>query len=416
MTDKKATSENDNAHSNDSKAIASTTKKIPDETKTATNSARRKTASKPIKNNQLSPINKVSKLAILSMLIGLIATSGVVLNFFWQQQQNILLAEEITKRNTNTINNNRREISAILQQQKEDIFQSVQQVTQKLSEDNKKKIIDLSNSVNKLEKNITQQLPSDWLIHEVEYLIRIAARTMWLEQDTTAALGLLHDADARLKELNNPNFLPIRKLIHEDIKTLEFIPTLQTEEVILALMALSKQINTLPLILKNLGKEKEKTDEFELSNNTSDWQANLQKTWQNFLNDFITIRRRSNSIEALLSPEQQQNLRQNLSLKIQLAIWAASEQKSLIFSQSIEDILQWCHQYFDVEEVKTQYFIKAIKALEKQTISYQYSRNLSSLSAIKKLQKKEGVPAKIKKQSDVELKPQVESKKSEGSI
>jgi len=407
MTDKKSTSTNDKVDSNDSKAIVNKTAKAP-------TSSHRKTSSKQLKSNTLSSANKISKLAIFSLIIALIATSGVVVNFLWQQQENMILAEKLTQQNNTVIRNNQAKINALLQQQKEANLLQAQKTAQNVFEQNNQKIIDISNTLSQLEQSITQQQPSDWLIHEAEYLIRIAARTLWLEQDTAAALGLLNDADKRLKELNNPNFLPIRKLIHEDIKTLELMPILQTEEVVLALMALNKQVNALPFILQSLDKNENQDNGLNLSNDTADWQANLHKTWQKFLNEFITIRRRDNTIEALMSPQQQQNLKQNLSLKIQLAIWAVTEQKSAIYMQSINDIKQWCIHYFDNEKVTTQHFIQALDVLEKKTIGYQYSNNLLSLNAIKVLLNKDHRATTIKAQSPKNLKPQVDNK--EGSI
>ena len=68
-------------------------------------------------------------------------------------------------------------------------------------------------------------------------------------------------------------------------------------------------------------------EDLALSDNIGDWQENLAKTWHKFLNDFITVRRRTGMVEPLMAPDQQQHLKQNLSLKIQLVQWAASEQK-----------------------------------------------------------------------------------------
>ena len=127
------------------------------------------------------------------------------------------------------------------------------------------------------------------------------------------------------------------------------MPTLQTDEIMLTLMALSKQVTLLPLAMVDLGKEVNQENDIELSDNINDWQNNLAKTWQKFLDDFIRIRQRAGTIEPLMAPKQQEHLKQNLSLKIQLALWAASERKGEIYHKSLTDIAQWLEEFFAMD-------------------------------------------------------------------
>ena len=233
---------------------------------------------------------------------------------------------------------------------------------------------------------MNQRDPSDWLVHEAEYLVRIAARTMWLEHDTTAAIGLLRDADSRLKELNQPKFLPVRALINEDIETLSLMPVLTNEEAILTLMALNKQVPSLTLAGVNLTEALDAAEEdLALSDDLNDWKENLARTWKQFIKDFITVRRRTGMVEPLMTPEQQQHLKQNISLKIQLVQWAASEQKQEVYQQTLLDIQQWLNEFFDMESTQNKHFYSAIESLKKQTIYYDYPSDLRSLSLLKRL-------------------------------
>ena len=223
----------------------------------------------------------------------------------------------------------------------------------------------------------------DIFLHEAEYLIRIAARTLWLEHDTHAAIGLLKDADNRLAELNDPAFLPVREVIHQDIKALELMPTLQTDEIVLTLMALSKQVAQLPLAIVALGKEQDEEDNLALSNDINDWQSNLAKTWQKFFNSFIRVRARAGSVEPLMSPEQQVYLKQNLTLKVQLALWAASERKGDIYQKSLEDIQQWLNEFFEMSDSVNQHFVDTLTDLQQKQVDYNYPNELGALTAIR---------------------------------
>ncbi len=344
-----------------------------------------KTAAKA-KVNKPAKTNKTAIAAIVLASVSILSSVGFAV---WQQQQTtqqvVNHQEKLQQSQAQLKRNLTTEFNRQLQQQNHLTNQS-QQSAKQAHLDSDAQLKALAAQVTQLEQHVQQRQPSDWLIHEAEYLVRVAARTMWLERDTTAAISLLRDADSRLKELNQPKFLAVRALINEDIEALALMPTLQNQEAILTLMALNKQIPTLELAGANLAQAIDDTKEdFTLSNDVADWQENLAKTWQKFLNDFITVRRRTGMAEPLMTPDQQQHLRQNLSLKVQLVQWAASEQKQEIYQQSLLDIQQWLNEFFDMELAVNQKFYQAIEQLKLQTIYYDYPNDLRSLSAIKRL-------------------------------
>ncbi|MBL4822757.1 MAG: uroporphyrinogen-III C-methyltransferase [Colwellia sp.] len=339
--------------------------------------------------------NKISKLAVVAIVIALGSTAG---HYFWQQQSQLLtvkLSQQIIQKNTATFNQYQDQIKQTLIEQQANFTKQLQQITSQVNDSNQVIITELSTTVSQLEQQLQQRQPSDWLLHEAEYLIRIAARTLWLEHDTTAAIGLLKDADARLAELNNPAFLPVRELVYLDIKSLELMPTLQTDEIVLTLMALNKQVAILPLAMVDIDVKTDSNANLELSHDLHDWQTNLAKTWQKFLDDFIRVRQSTGLIEPLISPQQQQHLKQNLSLKIQLALWAASERKGDIYQAALTDIQQWLTEFFALDEPTNQLFSQALTKLKTQRVSYNYPSELSSLTAIRAALKNQTSAAQI---------------------
>ncbi|MFT7008849.1 MAG: uroporphyrin-3 C-methyltransferase [Colwellia sp.] len=368
MTDKKTPLATEPTQSTDTKAPVTKTAKATDP----------KVSTKVVDSDK----NKVSKLALIAIVIALGSTAG---HYFWQQQQSQLLtlklSEQIDNKNTATFNQYQAQMKQALIDQQKTFAKQLQQVTTQVNDSNQAEMAKLNTAVSQLERKAKQSRPSDWLLHEAEYLIRIAARTLWLEHDTTAAIGLLKNADARLADLNDPAFLPVRELVYLDIKSLELMPTLQTDKIVLTLMAMNKQVAMLPLAMVDVGAETDTNH--ELSNDLNDWQANLTKTWEKFLDDFIRVRQRTGLIEPLISPEQQQHLKQNLNLKIQLALWAASERKGDIYQKTLTDIKQWLTEFFDLKEVTNQHFLTSLTTLQTQRVSYDYPSELSSLNAIR---------------------------------
>lgn len=350
-----------------------------------------------------------SKLTLLALFIAASAIATSAVHYSWQQEQNSALSQALNKQRQQEITASQvtiqkslsakfsQQLKQQLAQQQESFNQQLKQVAQQAHQESEGGVKQLSKQVSLLEQHITQRQPSDWLIHEAEYLIRVAARTMWLERDTKAAIGLLKEADSRLNELEQPKFLPIRALINQDIAALALMPTLENQQAILSLMALNTQTSQLPLAGVNLSAAVDSSmqESVELSSDINDWQSNLKKTWQKFLNDFITVRRRTGMVEPLMAPEQQQHLKQNLSLKIQLAQWAASEYKTDIYQQTLVDIQTWMNEFFDMEADINQKFYQAIAQAKQHTIHYDYPSTLTSLTAIMHLNDEAIVPQKI---------------------
>ena len=334
--------------------------------------------------------NKTATIALVLASISIFASIG---HYVWQQQQTNTQLLSLSQQNQQAIQQSQAQLKSNLSaefnrqlQQQHSATNQSQQSAQKAHLDSDAQIQRLTTQIQQLEQQVSQRQPSDWLIHEAEYLVRVAARTMWLERDTKAAIGLLRDADNRLKELDQPKFLPVRALINEDIESLALMPTLTNQEAVLTLMALNKQVPTLVIITPEEALEQVKED-ISLSDDIGDWQENLAKTWQKFLDDFITVRQRTGIIEPLMTPDQQQHLIQNLSLKVQLVQWAASEQKAEVYQQTLLDIQQWLNEFFDMDLPVNQRFYQAIEQLKQQTIHYDYPSDLRSLAAIKRLLK-----------------------------
>ena len=241
MTDKKQTSPTNKASDKsnaETKVVATTAAKVSGQS-TSKESLSKKNANKTSTNTkQLSAQkSKRSKTAILSLFLTLTAIAGIVAGYFLLQQQHSKSMLALEQKNMVQLNQFQQQLSQALAKQKNQLTHQLKQVATQVQSTNQvnnashEKVLELVKQTEKLEQSIQQRQPSDWLIHEAEYLIRIAARTLWLEQDTRAPLGLLKEADARLKELNDPRFLSVRALIHQDRQSLAQMPTLNTDDI-----------------------------------------------------------------------------------------------------------------------------------------------------------------------------------------
>ncbi|MEW6989685.1 uroporphyrinogen-III C-methyltransferase [Colwelliaceae bacterium 6441] len=356
----------------------------------------KKASTPPIKNMKSTNTTPLSKTAVFALFIALTSAAGVGGMYYLHHLDNKKQTETIVEQLTALNKASEQRIKQLVTNQQSVIDDRVNQAIADITNTSQTRIEQLEQQLNTLKQN----QPSDWLIHEAEYLIRIASRTIWLEHDTSAAINLLADADARIHELNNPQYLPLRQLIREDIEGLKLMPTLKTEDVILTLLAMSKQLPQLSFSMANIPDSQSKSENLELTEDAKDWRSNLAKTWQRFLSDFITVRRRVGDVEPLMSPNHQQNLKENLALKLQQAQWAASEEKSALFTQSLNEIQQWLIQYFDMGHLETAKFYQGIERLKSEVISYDYPSKLLSLDAIRNVLTNKVTADKLKLNSE----------------
>ncbi len=58
---------------------------------------------------------------------------------------------------------------------------------------------------------------------EADFLVKLAGRKLWSDQDVTTAAALLKSADASLADMNDPSLIGARRAITDDIATLSAV-------------------------------------------------------------------------------------------------------------------------------------------------------------------------------------------------
>ncbi|WP_088211944.1 uroporphyrinogen-III C-methyltransferase [Shewanella sp. Shew256] len=215
----------------------------------------------------------------------------------------------------------------------------------------------LQDRLNKL----AQRSPTHWMASEAEYLVNMAGRKLWLEKDPRTATDLLKSADETIAAMNNPALLPIRKALAKDIAATTNIKSADIEGSVLAIDALIDQLDKLPL--NRADTNASAPEDTTISGDLNDWQSNLSKTWKALTQDFITIRHRTADAPALLAPEQQWYLVENVRHKLLQAQLALYRYDRAAYHQSLMMARQWIQTYFDVQAHPTTEAIAEIDKL-----------------------------------------------------
>lgn len=232
--------------------------------------------------------------------------------------------------------------------------------------------------------NLNDKRPNDWMLAESEYLVRMAGRKLWLEHDLISAITLLGNADERIRALNDPSLMPIRKALAEDITKLKGMPRIDREGLTLKLAALEDQIELLPLSTVSMPEAKLEADQ-AVTANPDEWESNLKKNWVKFTENFVTIRRRDGAVEALLSPQQEIFLRENLKTKLLQAQISVYREQQTLYEDSLDKAQRWLTQYFDTENSATRYMQGEIDKLKGEQIQIDYPEQFKTQAMLEQV-------------------------------
>jgi uroporphyrin-3 C-methyltransferase len=224
-----------------------------------------------------------------------------------------------------------------------------------------------------------------WLLAQSDFLVKLAGRKLWSDQDVTTAAALLKSADASLADMNDPSLINARRAITEDIASLAAVSQVDYDGIILKVNQLSNQIDNLRLADNNDDDTPMDSDSSELSSSISEWRINLQKSWQNFMDSFITVRRRDETAVPLLAPNQDVYLRENIRSRLLVAAQAVPRHQEETFKQALDNVSTWVRAYYDTNDATTTAFLEEVDKLSQQNITMNVPDKLESQPVLEKL-------------------------------
>ena len=243
-------------------------------------------------------------------------------------------------------------------------------------------LVGLQSQINKVSAQANAQQPTDWLFSEANFLLNNALRKLMLDNDVDTAVSLLKLADETLAKVNNSQSAAIRSAINQDLKQLLSVAGVDQNAVMQKLSQLANTVDELPVLDVNFGDDQNAT---KLSDSLSDWAENAEKSATSFLNHFIRISPKHGADrKELLAPNQDIYLRENIRLRLQLAIMAVPRQQNELYKQSLEAVASWIRSYFDTNAEVTQSFLKSVDELSEVSIYVDVPSQLQSLSMLDK--------------------------------
>ncbi|NXZ85212.1 uroporphyrinogen-III C-methyltransferase [Haemophilus influenzae] len=348
-----------------------------------------KTAVEQTETMQSVPQTIVKKTGTALSLFAILVALGVGgAGYYFGQQQMAKIQQKLTALenqtgadlSSNNTNNNKRltQLEQGLKTAQENIAQLEQLIVSKTGE-----ITSLQTQMKQINQLAIAQQPNDWLFSEADFLLNNALRKLVLDNDVDTAVSLLKLADEALVKVNNSQANEIRSAINQDLKQLLSLSSVDQNAVMQKLSQLANTVDELQALNVNFDETSKNND--KLSNNITDWQQNIEKSATSFLNHFIRISPKQNSNKKeLLAPNQDIYLRENIRLRLQLAIMAVPRQQNELYKQSLEAVSSWVRSYFDTNSEVTQNFLKLVDGLSDTSIYVDVPEQLKSLTLLDK--------------------------------
>ncbi|CAK9886427.1 MAG: Protein HemX [Candidatus Erwinia impunctatus] len=318
-------------------------------------------------------------LALVAIAISLAVGAGLYLHGQQQLQQQTTTVQKLTE-----------QLNA-LQQQNASALQTLRtQLNDNSSTDAKsqQQTAMLAQQLDEVKRKLAALSANDantWLLSQADYLVKLAGRKLWSDKDVTTAAALLKSADESLAQMHDPSLIDARRALTLDISHLAAVSQIDYDGIILKVNQLANNVDNLRLADNRDESAPMDADSGELSSSLREWRQNLVKSWHNFMDDFITIRRRDETAVPLLAPDQDIYLRENIRSRLLVAAQAIPRHQDETFKQSIDTVATWVRAWFDTNDAATKAFLAQLDDLSQQSIAMDVPDALSSQPVIDKL-------------------------------
>jgi len=230
-----------------------------------------------------------------------------------------------------------------------------------------------------------------WMASEAEYLMRVANHRLFLERDVSTAAKALEVADGRLRDTGDPGWIEVRKVIADEVAALKGVGQLDRAGLSATLSGLIKQVKGLKMTGLQYTPERPSDPQLTEQSKRS-LKTLLADSWSGF-KSVMVIRHRDKPVTAMLAPEQQFFVYQNIELQLEAARLAMLRGDQVLFDNSLKMSSQWLGDFFDNEANATTALIGEIAKLQKTDVNPalpDISKSLMALRERMKLAKEEG--------------------------
>jgi uroporphyrin-3 C-methyltransferase len=301
------------------------------------------------------------KTLLALVLIGALAAGGWLGWTEWQNQINSRAGQ------SNSLQSDMAVLQRKLEQQQQLSRQTVQQQSQLVGQ-LEDQLYSINLRLNSQAERILQlgtASRGDWMLSEAAYLIRLANQRLQVERSIENPLAILENVDNIFVQLNDPELIPVRRALAEDIAALRMTDKIDREGIFLELEAISAAVKDLSII--------EPANQTETAESVVDEIAQTPSILDSFerfsqkLGQLIVVQKRQQPIEPLLTSNEQSIIQNNLYLLLEQAQSALLKEEQIIYSTSLEKTAALLARYFQLNS-QSQALIERLTILAERSV------------------------------------------------
>jgi uncharacterized protein HemX len=201
----------------------------------------------------------------------------------------------------------------------------------------------------------------DWLIADAEYLLSIANQRLHLLNDFHTTIEALQAADQRLRESGDTGVIKVREQLAKELGLLKDIEVLDVVGVYSRIKLLAVKAEIMAIFLPYAGKPSTNIADLPEQLEISGIEA-IDETLAD-LKGLVTIRRTDQPVKAIISSNNVDFIRQQLKVKLQIAIISLVNNNEELYLSSMNDAGDWVQNNF-AKNKDAKRFIEEINALK----------------------------------------------------
>lgn len=181
-----------------------------------------------------------------------------------------------------------------------------------------------------------------FLLAEAEYYLQIGNAQLQLANNPHLASLALGMADERVTQLSDPALTAVRRAISDELAALEVMEKPDLEGATLTLASLARVVEALPLASRTTENDRVRDGDEE--------QTGVDRAWgsvKDAMSGLVRVTPPDQAKLALVSPDAEYFLRNNIALQLQSARLALLRGEQAIFEQSLDDTSALLNAYFD---------------------------------------------------------------------
>jgi uroporphyrin-3 C-methyltransferase len=210
----------------------------------------------------------------------------------------------------------------------------------------------------------------------------VANHRLHLEWDAQTAIQALQEADARLRDSGDPSWIPVREILALEISSLRSAGLADIEGLALQLAGLAggieklKMLGTEPLQATRPGQPEAKP----VASRT--WKTLIEDGWAGF-KSIMVIRHHGQPVGAMVPPDQQLFLQQNLRLQLEAARISLLRGNQALYDTSLQTAVQLLRDHFDADDAGVGNYLGEIDKLGKIRVRPELPDISASLLALR---------------------------------